>query len=123
MDEVKLTRRQFLKGAVGAAAGIAAYETLGSLELEPTLASRMLIPTDQLINPLEQYPNRDWERVYRDQYSYDSSFTWVCSPNDTHECRLRAFVKNGVVLRSEPNYDSGKIKDIYGNQATDAWLP
>ena len=117
----QLSRRKFLQTAVGAAAGAAALGTLGelnSLDLESAFASRTLVPTSQLINPLEEYPNRGWEKVNQDQYAYDSSFTWVCSPNDTHECRLRAFVKSGVVLRSEQNYDSGNITDINGNQAT-----
>lgn len=92
-----------------------------SIESGPALASCSLKPLKQGGNPLESYPNRDWEQVYQDQYGYDDSFTWVCSPNDTHECRLRAFVKNGIVLRSEQNYDSGNITDIYGNQATAAW--
>jgi nitrate reductase alpha subunit len=123
MDGLKVTRREFLKGTIGAVAGAMAAGPLSSLELEPTLASRTLVPTDQLINPLEAYPNRDWEQVYRDQYAYDGSFTWVCSPNDTHHCRLRAFVKGGIVLRSEQNYDSGNLKDLYGNQATRGWNP
>ncbi len=123
MSGSKFSRRQFLKGTAGAAAGAAAIGGLGSLNVKPSLASRTLVPTNQLINPLESYPNLDWESVYRDQYSYDDSFTWVCSPNDTHACRMRAFVKNGVVLRSEPNYDSGNISDLYGNKATSAWNP
>jgi hypothetical protein len=81
------------------------------------------VPSGQQTNPLESYPNRDWEGVYRDQYSYDDSFTWVCSPNDTHACRLRSFVKNGVVLRTEQNYDADRIGDLYGNRATRAWNP
>lgn len=74
-------------------------------------------------NPLGSYPNRDWERVYRDQYRYDDTFTWVCAPNDTHMCRLRAFVRNGVMLRSEQNYDHDRAGDLYGNKATKAWNP
>jgi nitrate reductase / nitrite oxidoreductase, alpha subunit len=74
-------------------------------------------------NPLGQYPNRDWERVYLDQYKYDSTFTWVCAPNDTHMCRLRAYVRNGVILRSEQNYDHDRYGDLYGNHATKAWNP
>ncbi len=74
-------------------------------------------------NPLGSYPDRDWEKVYLDQYRYDSSFTWVCAPNDTHMCRLRAFVRNGVMLRSEQNYDHDRIGDLYGNKATKAWNP
>ncbi len=123
MAEVRFTRRQFLKGTLGTAAGAAAWGVLKSLGDEPTLASRTLVPTEQLGNPLESYPNRDWEQVYRDQYAYDSTFTWVCSPNDTHACRMRAFVKNGVVLRSEQNYDSGRVTDLYGNKATASWNP
>jgi nitrate reductase alpha subunit len=74
-------------------------------------------------NPLGVYPNRGWEEVYRDQYRVDESFTWVCAPNDTHMCRLRAFVRNGVILRSEQNYDHDKCGDLYGNRATKAWNP
>jgi len=74
-------------------------------------------------NPLGRYPDRDWERVYRDQYAYDGSFTWICAPNDTHMCRMRAFVRNGVMLRSEQNYDHDRCGDLYGNKATAAWNP
>src|SRR5262249_54519833 len=74
-------------------------------------------------NPLGVYPSRDWEKVYREQYRYDGSFTWVCAPNDTHMCRLRAFGRNGIVLRSEQNYDHDRCGDLYGNQATKAWNP
>ncbi len=119
-----ISRRQFLKVSGGVMAGIGAGLAGGlGIEKGPALASRSLVPLSQGGNPLEDYPNRDWEQVYRDQYSYDGSFTWVCSPNDTHECRMRAIVKNGVVLRSEQNYDSGNISDLYGNQATVAWNP
>jgi len=123
VSELKISRRDFLRGSVGVAAGALAFGVLRSLDAEPTFASRALVPTSQLGNPLESYPNRDWEQVYRDQYSYDSSFTWVCSPNDTHHCRMRAFVKSGIVMRSEQNYDSGKLTDLYGNQATRGWNP
>jgi nitrate reductase alpha subunit len=74
-------------------------------------------------NPLGSYPRRDWERVYLDQYHYDGTFTWICAPNDTHMCRLRAFVRNGVIVRSEQNYDHDRYGDLYGNKATKAWNP
>jgi nitrate reductase alpha subunit len=38
-------------------------------------------------------------------------------------CRLRAFVRNGVVVRSEQNYDHQRYTDLYGNSATPAWNP
>ncbi len=119
----RISRRQFLKASGGVAAGVAAWQLVEGFGIEPALASRTLVPLGQQGNPLESYPDRGWEQVYRDQYSYDGSFTWVCSPNDTHACRLRAFVKNGVVLRSEQNYDSGNLTDLYGNQATAHWNP
>ena len=74
-------------------------------------------------NPLEYYPERGWEKVYRDQYRYDRSFTYVCSPNDTHACRVRAFVRNGVIVRVEQNYDIQNYADLYGNKATRNWNP
>jgi len=74
-------------------------------------------------NPLLEYPDRDWERIYRDQYAYDDSFTFVCAPNDTHMCRMRAFVRNGVVTRIEQNYDGDRYRDPQGNSSTVAWNP
>lgn len=76
-----------------------------------------------VLNPLAQYPTRDWERVYRDHYAYDRSFTFVCAPNDTANCRLRAFVRNNVFVRAEQNYDGARIGDLYGNKASAAWNP
>ncbi len=108
----KLTRRQFLQLSSASALAMG----LTSLEM------RLLQPID-VGNPLAGYPERDWEKYYRDQYRYDSSFTWVCSPNDTHACRLRAFVRNGVILRSETNYDVESYSDLYGNRATAHWHP
>jgi nitrate reductase alpha subunit len=109
------SRRDFLKAALtaGAALGVTS----------PALALSALAPAVDVANPLEHYPSRDWERVYRDQYRYDGSFTWVCSPNCTHECRMRGFVRNGVFLRSEQNYDSHRITDLLGHKATVAWNP
>ncbi|MBM4405729.1 MAG: twin-arginine translocation signal domain-containing protein [Chloroflexi bacterium] len=118
-----ITRRRFLKATGALALGAGALQITSSLRLEPALASRTLIPLTQETNPLAAYANRAWETVYRDQYAYDSSFTWICSPNDTHACRLRSFVKDGVVLRTEQNYDSGNVSDLYGNKATAAWNP
>ena len=92
-----LSRRQFLKASAGTVAAAAVADQV--------LALTALQPVIEVGNPLGDYPDRSWERVYHDQYRYDSSFTWVCSPNDTHACRIRAFVRNGVVMRVEQNYD------------------
>ena len=118
-----MSRRDFIKASGGVAGGLAAWQLAGTLGIEPSFASRTLMPVRAQGNPLETYPNRDWEQVYRDQYAYDRTFTWVCAPNDTHMCRMRAFVRNGVVLRSEQNYDTDRVQDLYGNRATQAWNP
>jgi len=111
----RISRRDFLKAAGGTAAGVLVVGRSG-------LALRQLAPV-VISNPLEHYPSRDWEKVYRDQYHYDESFTYVCSPNDTHACRFRAFVRNGVVMRTEANYDVGRYGDLLGNRSTEHWHP
>ncbi|MGQ0671011.1 MAG: molybdopterin-dependent oxidoreductase [Actinomycetota bacterium] len=110
-----LTRRDFLKVAGGATVGMVVLGQAG-------LALRRLTPV-AIANPLEFYPDRDWERVYRDQYRYDDSFTYVCSVNDTHACRMRAFVRNGIVTRTEANYDVDRYTDLFGNRSTAHWHP
>ncbi len=112
--DMKVTRRGFLGLAAGGA---------GLLLANKAFAFRMLKPAVEVGNPLNTYPDRGWEQIYRDQYRFDRTYTFICAPNDTHMCRLRAFIRNGVVMRLEQNYDHQKIKDIYGNQATSAWNP
>jgi nitrate reductase alpha subunit len=107
-----VSRRQFLQSCVA-----------GGVSLLATSPKAWALEPVSIANPLGQYPNRDWEKIYLDQYRYDSSFTWVCGPNDTHMCRLRAFVRNGVMVRSEQNYDHERCGDLYGNIATKAWNP
>jgi len=114
--QADLSRRRFMQllsgGAAGVAAGITPMGVLASLAAIPDIE-----------NPLKHYPNRDWEQVYLNQYHYDDSFTWICAPNDTHMCRMRAFVRNGVMIRSEQNYDHDRYGDLYGNRTTKSWNP
>lgn len=105
-----MDRRQFLKAA--SAAGFAAY-----------LAQYPWLWAEGAQNPLEFYPDRDWERVYRDLLKPDSDYTFLCAPNDTHNCLLRAYVKNGVIVRIGATYGYGKAEDIYGNKASARWDP
>jgi len=104
-------RRDFLKTVVALG---------GSPLVAPSLVGFEPLAVD---NPLGVYPSRDWEEVYRDQYRYDRTFTWVCAPNDTHNCRMRAFVRNGIVVRSEQAYEGGHCGDLYGNRDTVHWNP
>ncbi|MBI4638423.1 MAG: molybdopterin-dependent oxidoreductase, partial [Candidatus Rokubacteria bacterium] len=109
-----MERREFLRW-LGAGAGTAVAE-LG-------LPLRLLAAADPDQNPLAGSVTREWERIYRDQYAYDRTFDWVCSPNDTHACRVRAFVRNGIVTRLGNTYDYQTYADLYGNHATAAWNP
>ncbi|MEK6719979.1 MAG: molybdopterin-dependent oxidoreductase [Chloroflexota bacterium] len=113
----RITRREFLVAAGGGTVGLAAF--LAASGRSPLA---LLEPVD-VADPLAAYPDRGWESVYRDQYRYDRSFTFVCSPNDTHSCRLRAFVRNGVVMRTAQAYDVSRYADLDGNTATAAWHP
>ena len=80
-DTSGLTRRDFIKwiGIGGAAVGVAGG-----------LAYKYLAVAQTGDNPLAGAVDRAWEKIYRDQYTYDRVFDWVCSPNDTHACRVRA---------------------------------
>jgi nitrate reductase alpha subunit len=107
-----MRRREFLQTAMAA---------VGSCGLlQPQLWAFQPVSVD---NPLGVYPDRDWERLYRDQYRVDESFTWVCAPNDTHNCRMKAYLRNGIVLRSEQAYEGGNCGDLYGNKDTVHWNP
>jgi nitrate reductase / nitrite oxidoreductase, alpha subunit len=83
----------------------------------------MLEPVEPVANPLAAYPRRDWEEVYRDLYTPDSSYHYLCAPNDTHGCLLKANVKNGIAVYADPSFGYGKATDIYGNQAAQRWDP
>ncbi len=108
----KPTRRLFLQGLLSATAAGAAHA-----------APLHFFKPISVANPLAAYPNRDWERVYRNIFKTDSSFVFLCAPNDTHNCLLRAHVKNDVVVRIGPTFGYGKAKDLYGNTASHRWDP
>jgi nitrate reductase alpha subunit len=113
-DQNGIERRDFLR-FIGAGAGTAV--------IGMGLPLRLLASADPDQNPLAGSVTRDWEKIYRDQYRYDSSFDWVCSPNDTHACRVRAYVRNGIVTRMGATYDYQTYADTYGNKATVNWNP
>ncbi len=112
MNKNHFNRRDFIKrsGLVGAGISAATMLPLRFLQAQPGAA-----------NPLAHYPHREWEKLYRDQYRYDSAFSWVCAPNDTHNCRLTAHVRNGVIVRIAEQYDVQRYADLYGNKASANW--
>ena len=79
--------------------------------------------SDDLSNPLATYPQRGWERVYRDLWKYDSKFTFLCAPNDTHNCLLNAYVRDGIIVRLGPTMKYGEASDLAGNRASHRWDP
>ncbi len=108
----RISRRTFLylTGIVGAGALASQY-----------LPTRFLRPSRNIANPLAYYPDRGWESVYRNQYAHDGTFSWVCAPNDTHNCRVLAHTRNGVIVRMGDQYDVGTYSDLYGNKASTSW--
>ena len=114
-----ISRRDFLRYA---SLGLISSQLLASLP-EDILAFRYVGPVSPETNPLEKYPNRGWEDVYRDLYTPDYTFTFNCAPNCTFCCLLKANVKNDVVLYVDPTYGYGKATDLYGNKVSMRWDP
>ena len=109
------SRRGFLRAAGAGLGSVMAPKAI--------LAEYRYLAPVSVDNPLAAYPNRDWERIYRDIYRTDQRFTFLCCPNDTHNCLLNAQVKNNVVVRIEPTYGYSKAQDLYGNKASARWDP
>jgi len=106
-----LTRREFLEAAAATGFGAFVASATGAWAL------------DALDNPLARYPDRGWEKVYRDLWKYDSTFTFLCAPNDTHNCILNGYVRSGVITRIGPTMRYGEATDLYGNRASHRWDP
>jgi nitrate reductase alpha subunit len=114
MNPAQLSRRDFIQrsGLVGAGIAAAQFMPLRFLQAADDQVSA---------NPLASYPNRGWEQVYRNQYAYDSAFSWVCAPNDTHNCRITAHVRNGVIVRLGEEFDVYTYSDLYDHKASPNW--
>ena len=97
MTRSAISRREFLEAA--SALGFGAF----------VASATRAWALDAIDNPLARYPSRDWERVYRDLWKYDSTFTFLCAPNDTHNCILNAYVRSGVVTRIGPSWARSSI--------------
>jgi len=119
-----LTRAELLKRALMVGSGATLAELLApSHFLSAAGAQGGGARAVSIANPLVEMPARDWERIYRDQFAEDGSFVFTCAPNDTHNCLLRAHLKNGVVVRISPTYGYGRARDLDGNQASHRWDP
>jgi len=107
----QLRRREFLQWATAAGFGAFALSATRGWGLEA------------IENPLAFYPNRDWERTYRDLFRPDSTFHFLCAPNDTHNCLLKAHVRSGVLTRIGPSMRYGEATDLDGRGASHRWDP
>ena len=107
-----VSRRHFLKMSLA---------TVGGVLVAPRLLALDFIP--EIDNPLDYYPPRDWEKIYRNQFEHDYTYHFLCAPNDTHNCLLKAYVKNDVITRIGPSYGYGKAQDLYGTKASHRWEP
>lgn len=105
------SRREFLE--LASAAGLSAFAAVADRAWGLQAVS----------NPLSIYPDRGWEEAYRDLWKYDSTFTFTCAPNDTHNCLLRAYVRQGVITRIGPTMRYGEAADLDGNRTTSRWDP
>lgn len=109
-QKAKISRRSFLAaGGLFSALGLGAAYSLadgtGMLEsLEPVEATFVE-------NPLDYYPKRGWEKLYRDQYAYDYKARTICAPNCTHSCDTTVFVRDGVAVRIEQSYNT-QLADV-----------
>ena len=110
------SRRQFLSqlAAAGVGGAVLAASAAGLCQvLEPRA----------IANPLGAYPDRDWEKVYRNLHSTDSTFAFLCADPEGHGCLLRAETKNGVVVRVGPTYGYRKAVDQDRRGVGQRWDP
>ena len=110
---MQVTRRDFIR--------ISGLSLVGIANLGATF--RVFEPVDRVENPLAFYPKRDWERFYRDIARSESTITFLCAPNDTHNCLLTGHIKNGVITRIDPTHGYGEATDLYGLKASHRWDP
>ncbi|ELZ61364.1 MULTISPECIES: molybdopterin-dependent oxidoreductase [unclassified Haloferax] len=90
-----VSRRRFLEGV-----GIASLLGIGrsAADDDPLFQMGGLNPVD---DPIGNYPYRDWEDLYREQWDWDSVSRSTHSVNCTGSCSWNVYVKNGQVWREE----------------------
>ncbi len=105
MDSKTLTRRGFLAlagaGGIGLLAGLPGLRKPG----EPGHDD----PAN--FDPLDRYPYRGWESLYREQFKWDKVVRSTHSANCTGSCSWMVYVKDGVMLREEQAADYPRIND------------
>src|SRR6266542_2384344 len=104
IDKTTLSRRGFLgllgSGAVALLAGCSAGRREGAGPAEP-----------DDFDPLDFYPYRGWESLYRDQFKWDKVVRSTHSANCTGSCSWMVYVRDGVMVREEQASDYPRIND------------
>lgn len=109
-DQSKISRRRFLK--VGGALAALGFGTAYSVEQGTGILTHLEVSDPTFVaNPLDFYPVRGWEKLYREQYAYDYKARTICSPNCTHSCDTTVFVRNDVAVRIEQSYNT-QLADV-----------
>jgi complex iron-sulfur molybdoenzyme family reductase subunit alpha len=105
VDRKTLTRRGFLAlagaGGLGLLAGLPGLPKPGEPGHDDPAS----------FDPLDRYPYRGWESLYREQFSWDKVVRSTHSANCTGSCSWMVYVKDGVMLREEQASDYPRIND------------
>lgn len=105
-DKAMWTRRGFL-GLMG---GGAAAVLTGIIGCPSTTDSGGPLQ-ETGFDPLESYPYRGWEDLYREQFKWDKVVRSTHSANCTGSCSWMVYVKDGVMLREEQASDYPRINE------------
>jgi complex iron-sulfur molybdoenzyme family reductase subunit alpha len=100
----KWTRRGFLGLMGGGAAAL-----LSGCGGRPVVESPAGDETN--FDPLDFYPYRGWESLYRDQFKWDRVVRSTHSANCTGSCSWMVYVRDGVMIREEQAADYPRIND------------
>jgi complex iron-sulfur molybdoenzyme family reductase subunit alpha len=100
-DKANLTRRGFL-GLLGSGAALLAGCGRPGTPVPAPL-------DEAAFDPLDFYPYRGWESLYRDQFTWDKVVRSTHSANCTGSCSWMVYVKDGVMVREEQASDYPRI--------------
>jgi complex iron-sulfur molybdoenzyme family reductase subunit alpha len=103
-DSRQLTRRGFL-GLLGGGAAMLLTGLPGC-----TRRPESGVPPDGAeFDPLDTYPYRTWEDLYRGEFTWDKIVRSTHSANCTGSCSWNVYVKDGVMVREEQASDYPRI--------------
>ena len=88
---LRMKRRDFLRTGSLVGAGISAADRAWALN--------RLEPSEDSLG--EEYPYRDWEDLYRREYSWDKIGKAAHCINCVGNCAFDVYVKDGIVIREE----------------------